>query len=144
MGVAIPPDVVRWVSRSGGDGDCAIAAISLATGHTYEQVLQAALDVGIHPLPDGLYTAEVKRILTHLKISWKLKRKKFDLEKDTGILCLQAKNKKNSDHAVYLWAGRIVEPAIEHRSFWLDPSLYLLTEDYSIECLLVLDSSEIV
>ena len=120
--IALPPDCVRWIVRNGEDNDCAIAAISLATGHSYEHVLGAAMQVCSTIMEDGLSNKEMQAVLKALGHESKLRRK-FDLEEDTGILHIS--DKKDERHVVYLWDGRIIEPSMGRRALWRDPQAYL-------------------
>lgn len=124
--IALPPDYVRYIVRNGEDNDCTVAAIALATGETYEEVLAAAIGIQPKVLVRGLFITETRKTLT--KLGWLSKvRKKFDIERDTGILMLE-ETKSGERHSVYLWAGRIVEPSMGRRALWLGPDAYLAHE----------------
>ena len=130
--LALPPDVVHWVSRNGQDGDCAIAAISLATGASYEAVLAEAIQVRSDAVTVGLNWREIRTTIKRLGFSSRLRRK-YDLDEDTGILdCKRGRQ----EHVVYLWEGRIVEP--RWRSMWRDPEAFLKHEDWAPGMLLTL------
>jgi len=122
---ALPPDCVRWITRNGEDNDCGIAAISLATGHSYEQVLGVAVGLNPSVLMSGMSNKEIRATLTELGYDSKVRRK-FDLEEDTGVLIIE--DHRQERHAVYLWEGRIIEPSLGRRSLWLDANNYLLSE----------------
>lgn len=129
--LALPPDVVRWVGRNGEDGDCAIAAIALACGTTYEETLAAALlcrEDAIH----GLNWKDMKALVKRLGLSCSLHRK-YDLDEDTGVLDCRHGRK---EHVVYLWEGRIIEPRLDRRSLWLDPKAFLEHEGWTAGMLL--------
>lgn len=129
--MALPPDVVRWVSRSGEDPDCAIAAIALATGETYDAVLAQAVQVR----PDairGMNWRDIKATVHRLGWQYQMKRK-YDVAADTGILDCKAGRK---EHVVYLWAGRIIEPRLDRRSLWADPVAFLEHEGWTAGALL--------
>lgn len=125
--IALPPDCVRWINRNGEDNDCAVAAISLATGNSYEQVLGAAMGLSPDVLVEGLSVREIRDTLTALGHDSRLRRK-FDLEEDTGILIIAELKNDDERHAVYLWEGRIVEPSLGRRSLWLDAKNYITHE----------------
>lgn len=124
--LAMPPDCVRWITRNGEDNDCAIAAISLATGHSYETVLGHAMAVHPGATVDGLTMRQIKAVLLALDVPHRVRRK-FDIEEDTGILWVSG---KSDEHVVYLWEGRVIEPSLGRRSLWLDPRGYLAHEKY--------------
>lgn len=129
----LPPDVVRWVSRSGEDPDCAIAAIALATGQTYDAVLAQAVQVRADAIR-GMNWKDIRGVVARLGFSSALKRK-YDLDEDTGILdCKRGRE----EHVVYLWAGRIIEPRLDRRSLWADPVAFLEHEGWTAGMLLTL------
>lgn len=79
------PPVVRYqVSR--GDADCALVALSIALGRSYEDVLGAAVTVtrSSSPHQRGLYTREMKQIAKRLGVTLRLRRS-FDADEDEGI-----------------------------------------------------------
>lgn len=141
--VALPPDLVRWVARNGEDNDCAVAAISLATGETYEQILAIAASIQPAVLKMGLLLSDVKKVLDTLGIAWKVRRKHYNIEKDTGLLWVEPTDRRKRDaHLVYLWAGRIIEPAHTSRSLWLDPEAYLKVQESRAVYLITLSHEE--
>ena len=115
--IAAPPDVIRWAPRSQGHGDCAIAAVSLACGVTYEVALAAALAFEPEVLTEGLSLKNIEKTVQQLGLTTK-RRRKFELDEDTGILTIPG-------HAVYLWEGRILEPASSLCNLWLNAQAYL-------------------
>lgn len=118
--VGVPPEILRWVPRNSENGDCALVAIQLATGFTYEVVLAAAIQVQPLVLSRGLWWSETQSILKKLGYgSTIIRPKKYDLETSSGILCVK---KKGEEHVVYLWAGRIIEP--------VDQTMFLEADDY--------------
>lgn len=130
--MALPPDVVRWVSRSGEDSDCAIAAIALATGETYDAVLSEAVQVRSDAVTRGMVWRDIRAVVARLGFTSKLRRK-YDLEEDTGILdCKRGRE----EHVVYLWEGRIIEPRLDRRSLWRDPDAFLSHEGWTAGMLL--------
>ena len=135
--IAMPPDMVRWVARNGEDNDCAVTAISLATGETYEACLVAAHNYGDPDvLTEGLGLREIRRVLSEMGYQTRL-HKKFDPDEETGILLVDGP-KKNDRHAVYLWDGRIIEPSLGRRSFWLDAETYNKHEGTTLAWLITL------
>lgn len=135
-GTMLPPDVVRWVSRNGEDGDCAIAAIALATGNTYETVLAESIAVRPGAIR-GMNWRDIKAVVARLGFSYRLRRK-YDIEEDTGILdCKRGRE----EHVVYLWAGRILEPDMRRRMLWRDPEAFLANEGWTAGQLLTIRKS---
>lgn len=128
----LPPDVIRWVSRSGEDHDCAIAAIMLATGATYDMVLAEAVRQTPDAVKRGMTWRHIRGVLRALGFSTRLRRK-YDLDEDFGILdCRRGRQ----EHVVYLWDGHIFEPA--DRSIWRDAEAYLQHEGWTPKQLLTL------
>lgn len=119
--VGAPPDMVRWIPRNPENGDCALIAVQLATGLTYEAVLAAAVHVYPAVVTSGLSWSEIRRLVRRLGYhSTLLRRTAYDLDTATGILNVRG---TKVDHVVYLWAGRVVEPV--DQSLWLDADDYL-------------------
>src|SRR5678815_2389493 len=133
--IALPPDVIRWISRNGEENDCTIAAIALATGESYEQVLGTAMQVQPEVLTKGLYITQQVQVLNLLGFEVK-KRKEFDREKDTGIVIVEERKRSKERHAVYLWAGRVIEPSVGRRAMWLDLDAYCAHEKSKVVMLL--------
>lgn len=136
--ITLPPDCVRWIHRNGEDNDCAIAAISLATGLSYETVLGTAMNIQPLATMHGMSMKAIRAALSALGYTSKVRRK-FDLDEDTGILWLTG---KRDSHVVYLWEGRIVEPSLGRRELWLDPRGYLAAEKFKVGSLLVIEGVE--
>lgn len=134
--LAAPPDILRWSPRSVGHGDCAVAALELACGVTYENALAAALTVDSAVLSRGLTNQEIIRSAALL--GWKGKvHRHFDLIEDTGILCVYQPRVKNSAHVVYLWEGRIIEPKSDRCQLWLSAPQFLAHYHYNATRLIV-------
>lgn len=134
-----PPDMIRYVQRSGDHGDCVVAAISMATGATYEETLTACTLNAANVLRDGMTTAQILRTIEdlgftprHVKIP-KAKRAQADFiemiedEEMSGILCVQS---GHDHHAVYVWLGRVIEPRREKQALWADISSYLESDGW--------------
>ena len=136
--ITLPPDCVRWIMRNGEDNDCAIAAISLATGTSYEHCLGLAMNITPKATSVGLTLRQIRAVITALKLNSRVRRK-FDLEEDTGILWVS--NSKD-EHVVYLWEGRILEPSLGCRALWLDPKAYLEEQKYKATSLIVVEHPE--
>jgi len=119
--IALPPDVVRWIHRSGEDPDCGITALALACGQTYDAVLGEAVKIEPKAVTWGLRIRDMRKVAAKFGFSTRLLRK-FDLNEDTGILSVSG---PEGEHVVYLWEGRIIEPRQDSRSLWLDPHDFL-------------------
>lgn len=135
--MAAPPDVLRWSPRSDGHGDCALSALSLACGVTYEVALAAALKVDSAILTAGLTMREIQRVLRKLGFKGQYARR-VDLDEGTGILSVSQPHVEGSGHVVYLWEGRIIEPMHDRQQLWLDAASYLSHYKYKAEWLLVI------
>ncbi len=140
MSSTAAPDVLRWSPRSDGPQDCAVVALELACGVTYEEALAAAIKAFPDVIHEGLRWSEIKAAATLLGFKGRLKRS-FNLEEDTGILNVwEPDSKIVTDHAVYLWEGRIIEPRNDRRQLWLSAEHFLLHYKYKTGHLLVLTS----
>ena len=132
--VGLPPDMICWVPRNTENADCAMIAIQLACGVTYEDVLMAvARRRYFTALSEGLSGAEVMSVIRSLGFVTKtIRRRRYDLNDSTGILFIGRKRRCKRpawDHVVYLWAGRIIEPMNE--TLWMDAKDYLGTRHVS-------------
>lgn len=137
--MAAPPDVLRWAPRSAEHGDCAVAALQIACGVTYEMALAASLSAQITVLSTGLRWHEIRKAAKLLGFTTQLvRREKVDLEEDTGLLDIRSKGERTGSHIVYLWEGRIIEPMHELKQLWLDPNMYLQHYKFTHGSLLVL------
>lgn len=133
--LAAPPDIIRWSPRSRGHGDCTIAALELACGVTYESALAAALAHDPDVLRTGMLLKHVCGAATLLGYKTTLHRV-YNLEEDTGILSVRQPRHKGSDHVVYLWEGRIIEPMDERRQLWLSADQFLKHYRYTHDALI--------
>ena len=138
MQVAAPPDVLRWSPRSQGHGDCAIGAIQLACGVSYETALAAAITFEPEVLVEGLLIKEIEKTIRLLGFDVR-RRRQYDLNEDTGILSLDS---RSAGHVVYLWEGRILEPDSHLSSLWLDPRAYLTHYRYKAGVLIEVTRKE--
>lgn len=137
--VAVAPDMIRWVPRNAENGDCAVTALQLASGMTYESVLVAAAKVSPNVLVTGMSWPEIRRVARQLGFTTKLLRRgRYDLDEATGIL--NCKHAKDGDHVVYLWEGRVIEPMFQ--SLWKDPDAFLKHHKYRATSLLVLEGTK--
>lgn len=137
---SLPPDIVRFSLRSGDDNDCALAAIEMATGISYNVLLAEAIQVCPGAVKDGMIWRDMRAVITALGMKTTLKRK-YDIDEDTGILGLEerrkGRHKSRREHVVYLWEGRVIEPWPTQRGAWLDPSAFLANEGWKATTLLV-------
>lgn len=140
--MAAPPDVLRWSPRSEGHGDCAVAAIELACGVTYETALAAACSTCPSVLQEGLSWSEIRRAIHTLGYKTSLRRR-YTLDEETGILNVyRIDHVETSSHVVYLWEGRIIEPMDARRQLWLDADQFLHHYRYQAGSLLVISRPE--
>lgn len=136
-----PPDVVRWTPRSGEHGDCAVVAISLATGFTYEETLSACLSIQPGVLHVGLSGKHIKQVLALLGFTSRLHKKRYDLNEDTGLLWVV--DTKDEGHIVYLWAGRVIDPIKSERTaLWLEADDYVRVGQWTVEGLITLEEDK--
>lgn len=141
-GLVAPPDVLYWNPRSGDHGDCAVAAIELACGITYERALEVCLSVAPKLLSDGMLWGQIRRAAQKLGFRVKtLRPGNYDLDDDetTGILDLEGD--QTEGHVVYVWAGRIIEPKFDRRSLWVDSGMFLKHYHYTAGSLLVFEET---
>lgn len=99
-----------------GKYDCAVAALAMLTGQTYEEILLAVGQEQPKVLTKGLWITEIMRIAKAAGIVTKC-RKTFDLDTDYGLLCLY-------DHVVVLKNGLVIDPT--DGSVW-EADVYLAT-----------------
>lgn len=128
---AAPPDVLRWVSRSQGHGDCAVAALALATGTTYETTLSAIVRRYPTVLTEGLTLREMQHVLRDMHFGSRVRTRTFDADEDTGILSVTQPHVPGSDHVVYLWEGRVIEPKYDRQELWLSARDFLSHYKYT-------------
>lgn len=137
--LAAPPDVIRWVSRSGDHDDCAVAAIAMACGATYEVALQACFAVAPKVLNGGMRWGEIRRAVIALGwVTRTLPFEKLNLEEGTGILELEPIQDDKVNHVVYLWEGHVIEPKFDRQELWDDANMFCSHYGYRIGRLLTL------
>ena len=112
-----------------GDGDCAIAAIAMYLGVSYEDVLAAAVTRGKKPDHTihrrGFYTPAI--IQTAKRLGVKLKHTRHvDLEASNGILGLVSQKRGEPDHVVLLREGLLFDT---DGSVW-EPDVYFAHHHY--------------
>lgn len=127
-----PPDFVQWVNRSGQDYDCAIAAIMLACGPSYNAVLAEAIRIQPDAVKRGMNWRDIKATVHRLGWQYRMRRK-YDLTTDTGILGVTG---FQGDHVVYLWAGRVIEPRPDAPGHWLYARKFLDSQGWTAGMLL--------
>lgn len=135
--LSAPPDVIRWSPRSDSyHGDCAVAAIEIAYGVTYETALSCCLGVCSNVLANGMTIREMKKAIGFLGYHTRVKWTKIDLADETGILGVDTPTGKHS-HVVYLWEGRIIEPMCERRQLWLNAEDFIAHYGYRVDGLII-------
>jgi hypothetical protein len=87
--------------------DCAVACLSMVCGVPYENALVALAQDCPDICVTGCWTEHITKAAQRLGFMLK-KRRRFDLEADTGILNTSSQQFKN-DHLVVLWEGRIID-----------------------------------
>jgi hypothetical protein len=139
-----PPDVIYWHPRTPEHGDCVVAALSLATGVTYESALAACVRVQSDVLRKGMSWPETKKAAKLLGYSCITKRTgSFELDDSTGLLHVYVPGSRAaSSHAVYLWEGRVIEPMYARTQLWLDCSAFLTHYKYSAGSLMIVTAME--
>lgn len=136
-----PPDVIRWVHRSGDHDDCSVAAIALACGVTYERALAAVLVFEPNVLAGGIQWVNLGKAVRSLGHKTKvLPFEKIDLSSDglSGILELEPVQSPKYTHVVYLWKGRVIEPKADRRELWEDPEQFFNHYGYRVGRLLTI------
>jgi hypothetical protein len=139
MGVitAAPPNVVHWTPRSSDHNDCVVLALCQATGYSYEETLAAALSVTPAALDAGVTPTQTRAILKAMGYAPRVRRR-YDLDDDSGVLFVV--NPKRDWHAVYLWAGRIINTTkFDRGALWLDPEEYLKNGEWTADVLVTLE-----
>lgn len=132
MSEPLPPSYIKAVRQNGFNRDCTVATIATYACVNYEEALAAAVIVQPEVLESGMTWVEIRRACDVLGLQCALQRRGYyDIEEDTGILNVK---KRNDDHVVFLWAGRILEGNSEQ---WLDPEEYLRHYGYKPFSLLV-------
>jgi hypothetical protein len=97
---------VRFVRQRYPHGDCGIATLGTLAGVTYEDALAAVVRYQPAALQTGLTWGQMKRAATRLGVGTRIIRK-YDIGTATGIL--NVVDKKDEEHFVFLWEGRIVD-----------------------------------
>ena len=139
MGVvtAAPPNVVHWTPRSSDHNDCVLLALCQATGFSYEETLAAALAIKPEALDAGITPYETRAILKEMGYAPRVRRK-YDIDEDSGVLFIV--DPKGKWHAVYLWAGRVINTTKPDRgALWLDPDEYLANGEWKADVLVTVD-----
>jgi hypothetical protein len=125
------PQQVRMVAQQKGHGDCAVASLAMLCGVDWPTAF-AAFDNPRNLLLHGVRPwTPIKRAALRLGVKTRV-ASRVDMERDTGILYVSDRNGPDG-HAVFLWAGRIVEG---DGSLWLFVSDYLRAHNYEAHSLL--------
>ena len=125
----LTPDVVRLVRQSGHHADCGVASLAMLAGVMYEDAL-AAFRSPLDVLKTGVSWPRMHRAAKRLGVATRVRRT-FDVNEATGILNVI---RKEDEHLVFLWAGRIVDGNGE---MWIDPADYFKHYNYEPKGLLV-------
>jgi len=135
------PDLLHFVPQRGGHGDCTVATIAMLTGVDYEWALVACSSVRPNVLAEGLTITQIRKAIKLLGFSPKmLKAECYDPAEATGILHVyKGKHpaKSRHQHAVILWAGRVIDGGGE---LWMNLDDYLTAKAYKAGSLIVLDT----
>jgi ABC-type bacteriocin/lantibiotic exporter with double-glycine peptidase domain len=83
------------------DSDCAIVALAMYLGHSYEDVLRAVTRIDRHAGKRGLWTTAMQRAGTKLGVTLR-RRQAVDWDEDYGILLLP-------NHATVLRNGLVID-----------------------------------
>lgn len=132
MSDPLPPAYVKFMRQNTVSHDCVIASLAMLFGVNYEESLAACVLANPHVLEEGMTWAQARRAAEELGGEVRLvPRGRYDIDEATGLLNVKS---RSEDHAVFLWAGRIVEGNGE---FWLDPDDYLRHYKYRPYSLMV-------
>lgn len=94
--------------------DCAIAALAMLLGRTYEDVLDVAARVVQRPHRRGMWLTDLIAVAGELGVSL-VRKRRADLDEDIGILSVET---NRGPHVVVLRAGVVIDPS-DH-AVWLD------------------------
>lgn len=83
------------------DHDCGIVSLALLTGHSYEDVLEAAVGFLWNPHRRGMWLSDITKAADTLGVTLK-RRRTWDWESAVGILCAP-------DHVAVLRWGLIFD-----------------------------------
>ena len=112
--------------------DCGVCCLAMLLGVSYETALIATRMPSA--MTTGMTTAQIKATAKRLGKPLKTKRT-FDLDSDTGILCVRSATKWGGlEHVVVLKDGLIVDT---DASLW-DADVFLAAYDADAFCLYVL------
>lgn len=111
-------------------GDCAVTALVMITGKPYPDVVRAAPN---RAHKSGMSTKEIIETAAILGVKL-VRRRKFHMNEDTGILTLISEDPKRHDHVVLLLEGTIYDGYAGR--LWFDPEVFLQTEKYRVGTLL--------
>ncbi len=134
------PSIIMWIPRSNDHGDCAVVAIAMLVGLSYEETLSACLQAHPAVLHAGMTIRQIKCALDLLGFKGRA-RKKFDIEEDTGLLWVV--DNECDSHVTLLWAGRIINPShFDRTALWLDPDEYLKAGDLTPHVLITVEEDK--
>lgn len=110
--------IILKVVHGRESSDCAVAALAMYLGVTYEDVLRAVVKADEHGGKGGLFVDTIKQIARRLGTPLR-ERQRVDLDDDYGILIFK-------DHVAVLRNGLIFNPGTPDTLIW-DAHDYLLT-----------------
>lgn len=131
VSLAVDTPLLRIV-RARADSDCAVAALAMLLGKTYEDVFAVAAGITPNPHIEGLALAAVRTVADILGSPLSL-RHTVDYRASTGLLWLCSSRGKAAAHVVVLTAGLLFDT---NGSVWT-PTDYLATKRFNqVRCLL--------
>ena len=113
------------------DMDCGVACLAMICGVLYENALCAVAQIQPDVCVKGLYQHQMIRAAKILGVTMRAQRR-YDLENDTGILCVSTKKWKH-DHLVVIKGGLIVDT---DGTIW-DSDVYMSANKAKLGSLLV-------
>ncbi len=100
---------VFQVIRQRTEEDCAIAAVAMLTGRSYEDVLVAASALDTKAHRRGLYTTQIKRLSKALGTPLRRVVAAEVLDDAEGLLEIKRRGAAQSDHVVFFSHGLIFD-----------------------------------
>lgn len=117
------------------DADCAIVALAMLTGSSYEDIIGLASAFLKEPHRRGMYLRDVKAIAATLGYRLTYTRKeRVNLETDTGLLCVECSIVKRArpHHMVLLRWGLVFDDS----EVW-EPEVYMEMYEAKVTSLLM-------
>lgn len=131
----LPPHMVRLIRQSGVHADCVVASLATLFGVTYDESLVVCSSVAPKVLDEGMNWPETRKAAKLMGPPVKaLRPAEFDLHEATGVLITDDLRPPRRDHAVFLWAGRVLDGGGD---LWLDADDYLAHRPAKVKALIV-------